>query len=100
MPIGTHLIYNVDNEYTIRRMTVLDFKIQCTINLAISNVKHLILLTLVLYRHVITAMTRTGFKAKKTTNFKRLPFKLAFGESKNCRRGQHAKIASIARNQK
>ena len=37
------------------------YSMHCTINLAISDVKHLILLTLVLYQKVTIAITRTGF---------------------------------------
>ena len=72
----------------------------CTISLAIPYVSHLFVLIFVQYRTISIAMTRTGSQANKTTNLQMPSFKYAFGESKNCRRGQYAKITSVVSNAK
>ena len=72
--------------------------IQCTISLAISYVSHLFVLVFVQYRTISIALTRTGSQANETTNLPTPSFKYAFGESKNCRRGQYAKITSVVSN--
>ena len=74
--------------------------ILCTISLAIPYVSHLFVLIFVQYRTVSIAMTRTGSQANETMNLQTPSFKYAFLESKNCRRGQEAKIISVVRNAK
>ena len=52
------------------------------------------------YRTILIAMTRIGSQANETTNLQTPSFKYAFGESKNCRRGQLAKITPVVSNAK
>ena len=83
-----------------RGVEIVQFSILCTISLAISYVGHIFVLIFVQCGSISIAMTRTGSKANETTKFQAPFFKQAFGESKNYRKGQEAKITSVVSNAK
>ena len=87
--IGSELTKLLINEIFITTCHRQFFEyILCTISLAISYVSYLFVLIFVKYLTISIAMTRAGSQANETMNLQTISLKYAFGESKNCRRGQ------------